>query len=105
MRRRELSLKHFDLEIEATTCRQNAKCLRGIKQEQEQMANMNNQSFGQMDVPLLTYTSIPCIVKLNFGAENFELKSHLIQMFERNQLGGHTFEIMFIRHMFQKYLE
>ena len=45
-----------------------------------------------MGAPSLTLSSIPCIVKPNFGVENFELKPHLIQMIERNQFGGHPSE-------------
>ena len=56
------------------------------------MANNANQSFGQSGAPTLTQNSIPCIVKPDFGAENFELKPHLIQMMERNQFGGHPTE-------------
>ena len=52
------------------------------------MANNAIKSFGQLGVPTLTQTSIPCIVKPNFDAENFELKPHLIEMIERNQFGG-----------------
>ena len=55
------------------------------------MTNNANQ-FGQLGAPTLTQTSIPCIVKLDFGTENFELKPHLIQMIERNQFGGHANE-------------
>ena len=36
-----------------------------------------------------TKTSIPCIIKLDFGIEDFELRPHLIQMIERNQIDGH----------------
>ena len=45
-----------------------------------------------MGAPTLTQTSILCIVKTEFGTENFELKPHLIQMIERNQFGGHPSE-------------
>ena len=53
------------------------------------MAQSNNNNFGHKGAPSLTLSSIPCIVKPNFGAENFNLKPHLIQMIERNQFGGH----------------
>ena len=46
-----------------------------------------------MGVPTLTHTSIPCIFKLDFGAENFELKPYLIQMIKRNMFGGHPTKI------------
>ena len=42
-----------------------------------------------MGAPSLTLSSIPCIIKPNFGVENFELKPHLIQMIEQNQFEGH----------------
>ena len=54
--------------------------------------DQNNYNFGCMGAPSLTLSSIPCIFKANFGAENLELKPHLIQMIERNQFSGHTSE-------------
>ena len=87
MHRKAQSLKRFDLEIEATALRMNAERVRRLRRQQDQMANNDaNQSFGQLGVPTLTQTSIPCIVKPNFGTENFELKPHLIQMIERNHI-------------------
>ena len=59
---------------------------------QVKMAQNNNNNFGRMGAPSHTLSSIPSIVKLNFGVENFSLKPHLIQMIERNQFGGHPSE-------------
>jgi retrotransposon gag protein len=92
MPRRARSLERFDPEIEATARRLNAKRLRRVRGKQEHMANNANRSFGQMGAPTLTKTSIPCILKPDFGTKNFELKPHLIQMIERNQFGGHSSE-------------
>ena len=78
MHRRARSLERYDPKIEATARRQNADRLRWLRQQRDQMANNMNQYFGQLGAPMLTYTSIPCIVKPDFGAENFELKPHLI---------------------------
>ena len=92
MHRRARSLERFDPEIEATARRLNAERLRRLRRQQNQMADNANQSFSQLGAPTLTQTSIPCIVKPDFGTENFELKPHPIQMIERNKFGGHPSE-------------
>ena len=67
MHRRARSLEQYDLEIEATARRLNAERLRRLRRQQDQMANNANRSFGQLGAPTLTQTSIPCIVKSDFG--------------------------------------
>ena len=94
MSRRSRSLEHFDFEIEATARKLNSNRRRARQEEvrQVRIAQNNNYNFGRMGAPLLTLSSIPCIVKPNFGVENFELKPHLIQMIERNQFEEHPLE-------------
>lgn len=88
------SLEHFDPKIEATDHRLNVNRRRARQEEvrQVRMAQNINNNFGRMGASSLTLNSIPFIVKPNFGAENFELKPHLIQMVGRNQFGGHHLE-------------
>ncbi|CAO2822820.1 unnamed protein product [Amaranthus hypochondriacus] len=49
-------------------------------------------TFGQMGRPTPAHSTASCIVKPTIAADNFELRTHLIQLIERNQFGGHPSE-------------
>ena len=81
----------YDPKIEATCRKLNFKRQRHAKESKRAESHspeMADQLFGQMGRPMPAHSTASCIAKPTIEAENFELRTHLIQFIERNQFGG-----------------